>query len=170
MVRTGFRGSEMTEAPCPQVPCRCPTLELFVEEGGPNDSVLLYPVSGARWCPEHGITELRARAGRSGPVHLGQLVRAELNREFAERGTRVWRSTLPGEPSEIVRTGTPKPAYRLRVGGVRWDRGSQEIVPLRDLGPGLTVRPESVNRDRMEKMPAEAEASLERRDAALRPK
>ncbi len=158
----------MDSMPCPQVACAKATLGLFVEEGLPDGESRLYPIAGARWCPEHGITELVRRPGGVGPVRIGRLVRAELRREYPPRGQRVWRPAVAGEGWEIRAEGTPEPVGRVRVAGLRWDAVTGRIVPLENLGRDYFVLPGPVDRDNFSTLRLDVEEELRRHDEMLR--
>ena len=145
---------------CPQIGCGEYTQELFVEEGPPNGEVRLSPVVGVRWCPRDGVIESATQAGRSGPARIGPFLKAEIDREFARRGERVWRTARPGETTEMMDGARPASHFWLRVAFVRWDPNTHEIRPLKDLGSDYTVLVESVNRSRSTLVPPDIEADL----------
>ena len=153
---------------CPQSGCGESTQEIFVEEGTLNGETQLFPVSGARWCPRDGIIETTAMRGSLGPTHIGPFIRGELDREYAQRGERVWRTARVGEVSEIMARTNPPSLFRLRVAFVRWHGQKGEIIPLQDLGSGYVIRPESVDRTHGSTLPLDIEPYLKSRDDMLR--
>ena len=136
----------MADTPCPQPGCGKTSQTIFVEEGSQSGDVSIYPAAGVLWCPDHGLTETATKSGLSSPACLGRFVNAETDREFPQRGYRVWRTTVVGEPAEMMSKASPKLTFYTRVAGVRWSRGFGEVSPIRGLGPGFAIRPSSVDR------------------------
>lgn len=139
-----------------------------MEEGQPGGEVRLIPVIGVRWCPKDGLIEMQLREGLSGPVHIGPFVRGEVDREFAPRGQRVWRTCKPGESTEMMDRPVSPTVFWRRVAFVRWDQNREEIAPLQDLGFGYSVHPESVERLKGTVVPSDIESDLKRQDDLLR--
>jgi len=149
----------MPRGRCLEPGCGKPTEAVIVEEGLLNSHAQTFPATGVVWCPTHGLIETTSRAGRSGPVRLGRLIKTEVEREFPRGGERVWREADGTTPSEMMRRGEPN-TYFVRVAGVRWDRTSSNIVPMRNLGAGYFVRPVSIGREHRSLVPREVEDNL----------
>jgi len=136
----------MPDDRCREPGCGRQTEAVFVEETAVDGQAQLFPALGIVWCASHGLSETRTRPGRSGPARLGRFIQAELSREFPPRGQRIWRRTDGTAPSDMMSEKQPHTFY-ARVAGVRWDRESGNIIPIRNLGADYFVRPESVDRE-----------------------
>jgi hypothetical protein len=119
-----------------------------VEEPSLDDEVYSYPVKGAGYCPDHGPTETKARPGSGAPVHLGPFLGPNARQEYPPRGESVWRTADGGERGEMVRGNGDGAVFFRMLAGLRWDRASGQIVPIKNVGEGYAVRPESVDRER----------------------
>lgn len=154
----------MSDKNCPDPGCGKPTNAVLVEDGVIGGEARLFPVTGVVWCPSHGVSEARVRPGRSGPVRLGRFLKSELNHDFPPTGQRVWREHDGTTPSDMMRRGPPNLFY-LRVAGLRWDRATETIVPIHDMGSDFFVRPDEVDRNNGSAVPHEVEVDLKRRDS-----
>lgn len=158
----------MASGRCPRPNCGEATQAVFGEEGSHSTEVRLFLLTGVRSCPRDGIIETAVRDGRSEPIHLGRLIRGEVERTFPLPGNRVWRSCEAGEPSEMI-TPDPNSAVRhwLRIASVRWDPAKGQVVALMDSSIELAVQA-AADRTTWTVVPPSIEPELRRQDLLLR--